>query len=132
MPPLCGPLTVELSMAQPAVDILLFLANNPGMDTAKDICTYRHLKPAIVSFHVDNLVREGYLERREVPGGPAKMPPGMYGKGRPGDPAGLGGTGGIFPAADGGSDDGGAGDLFPLPCGIRRKYDPADRPPEHT
>ena len=62
------PLTVELSMAQPAVDILLFLANNPGMDTAKDICTYRHLKPSIVSFHVDNLVREGYLERREVPG----------------------------------------------------------------
>ena len=62
------PLTVELGMAQPAVDILLFLANNPGMDTARDICTYRHLKPAIVSFHVDNLVREGYLERREVPG----------------------------------------------------------------
>ena len=43
------PLTVELGMAQPAVDILLFLANNPGMDTARDICTYRHLKPAIVS-----------------------------------------------------------------------------------
>ena len=42
------PLTEELDMAQPAVDILLFLANNPGMDTARDICTYRHLKPAIV------------------------------------------------------------------------------------
>ena len=39
------PLTEELDMAQPAVDILLFLANNPGMDTARDICTYRHLKP---------------------------------------------------------------------------------------
>ena len=51
-----------------SLDILLFLANNPGMDTARDICTYRHLKPAIVSFHVDNLVREGYLERREGPG----------------------------------------------------------------
>ena len=62
------PLTEKLSMAQPAVDILLFLANNPGMDTARDICTYRHLKPAIVSFHVDNLVRRGYLERQEVPG----------------------------------------------------------------
>ena len=33
------PLTEELDMAQPAVDILLFLANNPGMDTARDICT---------------------------------------------------------------------------------------------
>ena len=47
------PLTEELDMTQPAVDILLFLANNPGMDTARDICTYRHLKPAIVSFHVE-------------------------------------------------------------------------------
>ena len=61
------PLTVELKMAQPAVDILLFLANNPGMDTARDICTYRHLKPSIVSFHVDNLVQQGYLERQAIP-----------------------------------------------------------------
>ena len=53
------PLTEELDMAQPAVDILLFLANNPGMDTARDICTYRHLKPAIVSFHVEKLAGEG-------------------------------------------------------------------------
>ncbi len=61
------PLTEELNMARPAVDILLFLANNPGLDTARDICTYRHMKPSIVSFHVDNLVREGYLERQEMP-----------------------------------------------------------------
>ena len=39
------PLAEQLSMAQPAVDILLFLANNPGRDTARDICTYRKLKP---------------------------------------------------------------------------------------
>ena len=45
------------------MDILLFLANNPGLDTARDICTYRRLKPGIVSFHVDKLVREGYLLR---------------------------------------------------------------------
>ena len=62
------PLTEELDMAQPAVDILLFLANNPGMDTARDICTYRHLKPAIVSFHVEKLAGEGSLERQPVPG----------------------------------------------------------------
>ena len=46
----------------------MFLANNPGYDTAKDICTMRHLKPGIVSFHVENLVQEGYLERQNVPG----------------------------------------------------------------
>ena len=59
-----APLSQELGMAQTALDILLFLANNPGMDTARDICAYMHLKPGIVSFHVDNLVREGLLERR--------------------------------------------------------------------
>lgn len=62
------PLGAELNMAQTAVDILMFLANNPGYDTAKDICTMRHLKPGIVSFHVENLVQEGYLERQNVPG----------------------------------------------------------------
>lgn len=62
------PLSAELDMAQNAVDILLFLANNPGLDTARDICTYRKLKPGIVSFHVDNLVREGYLLRTRDPG----------------------------------------------------------------
>ena len=62
------PLSAELDMAQNAVDILLFLANNPGLDTARDICTYRKLKPGIVSFHVDNLVRGGYLLRtRDLP-----------------------------------------------------------------
>ncbi len=62
------PLSAELNMAQTAVDILMFLANNPGYDTAKDICTMRHLKPGIVSFHVENLVQEGYLKRQNVPG----------------------------------------------------------------
>ena len=62
------PQSAELNMAQTAVDILMFLANNPGYDTAKDICTMRHLKPGIVSFHVENLVQEGYLERQNVPG----------------------------------------------------------------
>ena len=62
------PLSAELNMAQTAVDILMFLANNPGYDTAKDICTMRHLKTGIVSFHVEKLVQEGYLERQNVPG----------------------------------------------------------------
>ena len=62
------PLAEQLSMAQPAVDILLFLANNPGRDTARDICAYRHLKPGIVSLHVERLVAEGYLTRSPVPG----------------------------------------------------------------
>ena len=62
------PLCERAGMAQGAVEILLFLANNPGLDTARDICLYRRLKPSLVSLHVENLVREGYLERYAVPG----------------------------------------------------------------
>ena len=64
MQPLCR----REGLAPNGVDILLFLANNPGLDTARDICTYRGLKPGIVSFHVDRLVTEGYLLRQGVPG----------------------------------------------------------------
>lgn len=61
------PLCDELGMAQTAVDILLFLANNPKHNTAREICVYRNLKPGIVSFHVENLVTGGYLVRQEKP-----------------------------------------------------------------
>ena len=64
MQPLCR----REGLAPNGVDILLFLANNPGLETARDICLYRRLKPGIVSLHVENLAREGYLERRPVPG----------------------------------------------------------------
>ena len=64
----CKPLCQELGLPQTAFDILLFLANNPGLDTARDVCTYRGLKPGIVSFHVEKLVQEGYLLRQPAPG----------------------------------------------------------------
>lgn len=57
------PLCEQTGLAQTALDILLFLHKNAGMDTAKDICTYRHLKPALVSLYVENLVQSGYLVR---------------------------------------------------------------------
>ena len=40
----------------------------PGPDTARDVCTYRGLKLGIVSFHVEKLVQEGYLLRQPAPG----------------------------------------------------------------
>ena len=54
MQPLCR----REGLAPNGVDILLFLANNPGLDTARDVCTYRGLKP----------VQEGYLLRQPAPG----------------------------------------------------------------
>ena len=35
-----APLSRELDMAPSALDILLYLANNPGRDTARDICAW--------------------------------------------------------------------------------------------
>ncbi len=49
-----------------AVDILLFVANNPKMATAKDICVVRSLKSGIVSVYVERLVQDGFLERSSV------------------------------------------------------------------
>ncbi len=62
------PLSRALKMPQTAVDILMFLSNNPEMNSAVDICACRGLKPSNVSFHVEQLVREGYLIRSPVSG----------------------------------------------------------------
>ena len=63
-----SPLCAETGLPPAAADILLFLANNPGCETAGAIGRMRGLKPAIVSFHIDRLVSEGFLLRQSVPG----------------------------------------------------------------
>ena len=62
------PLCKELHLPQTAMDILLFLANNPEYRTASDIVEIRKLKANLVSVNVDRLVREGYLRRQAVEG----------------------------------------------------------------
>ena len=62
------PLALETDMPHTAISILLFIANNPDYATARDICEMRGLKRPNVSAHVERLVKEGYIERRAVPG----------------------------------------------------------------
>lgn len=62
------PLVMETNMPHTAVSILLFIANNPALATARDICRLKGLKKPIVSTHVERLVSEGYIERKAVPG----------------------------------------------------------------
>ena len=62
------PLCKKLDMPQTALDVLMFLANNPGFDTAGDVCKYRNIKAALVSFHVEKLVEAGFIERQAVAG----------------------------------------------------------------
>lgn len=47
-----SPLCTETGLPPAAADILLFLANNPGCETAGAICRMRGLKPAhrVVSY----------------------------------------------------------------------------------
>lgn len=64
----CKSICRQLHMPQTAFDILMFLANNPDYNTAKDIVELRGLKANLVSVNVERLVQEGYLDRREFPG----------------------------------------------------------------
>lgn len=45
----------------------MFLANNPGYQTASDVVEVRKLKANLVSVNVDRLVQEGYLVREADP-----------------------------------------------------------------
>ena len=64
----CKTLCREFHMPQTAFDILMFLANNPGYNTARDIVKLRGLKANLVSVNVERLVQEGYLDRQDFPG----------------------------------------------------------------
>ena len=59
----CKPLCREIQMSQTAFDILMFLANNPDCNTARDIVEIRGLKANLVSMNVEKLVQEGFLKR---------------------------------------------------------------------
>ena len=59
----CKELCHELNLPQTALDILMFLANNPQYRTARDIVEVRKIKANLVSVHVDRLVKEGRLPK---------------------------------------------------------------------
>lgn len=64
----CKPLCHELNIPQTAFDILMFLANNPEYQTARDIAEIRKIKANLISVNVDRLVKEGYVKRELVDG----------------------------------------------------------------
>ena len=50
-----------LNLSQTELDIIAFLANNPGTDTAGDIATYRYISKASISLTVDSLIQKKLL-----------------------------------------------------------------------
>lgn len=65
---LLKPICQKYGLQKNALNILLFLANNPDYNTAKDITNFRCIKPSLISFHVEKLVECGYIERQEAKG----------------------------------------------------------------
>ena len=69
----CHPLCQAYHLPQTALDILLFLANNPEDHTARDIVEVRKLKANLVSVNIARLVEDGYLTRSPIPGDRRKV-----------------------------------------------------------
>lgn len=59
MDPLCN----TWGLTKTEVDILLFLANNPGLDRAADIVRIRQITKSHVSLSVSNLEQRGFVYR---------------------------------------------------------------------
>lgn len=60
-----GELCEKYGFTRTEMDVLSFLANNPGLDTARDIVEYRYIPKANVSQAVEQLIRKGMLTRRQ-------------------------------------------------------------------
>lgn len=63
----CAPVCKKYNLSQSAFDLILFLANNPSFNTARDVCDIRGLKKGIVSVVTEQLVQGGYLVRENDP-----------------------------------------------------------------
>ena len=64
---LCAPICRQYGMNQTCFDVLMFCANNPDRNTARDVCEVRGIKSGMASVAVETLEKSGLLERREDP-----------------------------------------------------------------
>lgn len=59
------PICKKYGINQTCFDILLFFANNPKHNTARDICEVRGIKSGIASVSVEILIENGFLVRKD-------------------------------------------------------------------
>lgn len=64
---MCAPVCARHQLTQLELDIVLFLANNPGLDTASDIVEVRMITKSHVSTTVESLIDKGLLTRHDDP-----------------------------------------------------------------
>lgn len=60
---LCSPILRKYGINQTSFDVLMFCANNPEINTARDICEVRGIKSGIASVAVETLIQSGLLKR---------------------------------------------------------------------
>lgn len=64
---LCAPICRKYHVNQTCFDVLLFCANNPKHNTARDVCAVRGIKSGIASVAVETLITRGLLIRAPDP-----------------------------------------------------------------
>ena len=64
---LCAPLRERYGLSQSKIDVIAFLANNPGRDTQSDIAELRNIPKANVSLCVSDLMERGMIKRTVDP-----------------------------------------------------------------
>lgn len=64
---ICANARKEFGLTQNEADVLLFLTNNKGFNTAMDIVRYRCSSKALVSRSIDSLTARGFLTTRTDP-----------------------------------------------------------------
>ena len=69
----CSEILDRYHLVPPSFHILMFLANHPDLQTAKDISDLLKLKANVISVHVNRLVDSGYLTREPMPGDRRKI-----------------------------------------------------------
>lgn len=64
---ICSNARIAFQLTQNEADVLLFLTNNKGVNTAMDIARYRSISKALVSKSIDSLTARGFLVTEKDP-----------------------------------------------------------------
>lgn len=60
----CHKVIQEWGLNATAFQVVMFFANNPERNTARDLCRIQGMKTGIASVAIENLIQHGFLERR--------------------------------------------------------------------
>lgn len=61
----CRPICRKYDLNQTCFDVILFLANNPSHNTARDLCELRGIRTGNASVAIETLAKRGFLTRSQ-------------------------------------------------------------------